>query len=147
MAEAKTKQTDASVESFLNKISDPQQRADSFALVEMMKEITGCEPKMWGSSIVGFDSYHYKYASGHEGDSPIAAFSPRKQSLTVYLMPGFEQHGELLKKLGKHKTAKSCLYIKRLDDIHRPSLKKLIRDSMQQTRRTTRERQKQAAAR
>src|SRR4030095_15346369 len=115
MAEAKTKQTDDNVESFLNKISDPQQRADSFALVEMMKEITGCEPKMWGSSIVGFDSYLYKYASGHEGDWPIAAFSPRKQSLTVYLMPGFEQYGGgLLKKLGKQKTAKSCLKHKRL---------------------------------
>jgi Domain of unknown function (DU1801) len=147
MAEAKTKQTDESVASFLNKIPDAQQRADSFALVKMMKEITGCEPKMWGSSIVGFDSYHYKYASGHEGDWPITGFSPRKQNLTVYIMPGFEQYGELLTKLGKHKTAKSCLYIKRLDDIYQPSLKKLIRDSVQQMRKIVRERKKKAVAR
>ena len=130
MAEAKTKQTNASVEKFLNQVPDEARREDCFKIAKMMEEITGCEPKMWGPSIVGFDSYHYKYASGREGDWPIAAFSPRKQDLTVYIMPGFEEHTELMQQLGKYRTGKSCLYIKRLSDVHLPTLKKLIRQSM-----------------
>jgi hypothetical protein len=130
MAEPKTKQTNASVEKFLNKIPDEARREDCFKIAKMMEEITGCEPKMWGPSIVGFDTYHYKYASGHEGDWPIAAFSPRKQDLTLYLMPGFQERAELMKQLGKHRTSKSCLYIKRLSDVHVPTLKKLIRESV-----------------
>lgn len=130
MAEQKTKQTNASVEKFLNQIPDETRREDCFKIAKMMEEITGCEPKMWGPSIVGFGSYHYKYASGHEGDWPIAAFSPRKQDLTVYLMPGFAEKGELMQQLGKHRTGKSCLYIKRLSDVHTPTLKKLIRGSV-----------------
>ena len=130
MAEAKTKPTNQSVEEFLNRISDPERRADCFAVAKMMEEITGEKPKMWGPSIVGFGSYHYKYASGREGDWPPAAFSPRKRDLTLYLMPGFEKRGELMEKLGKHSTGKSCLYIKRLSDIHLATLKKLIKISV-----------------
>lgn len=130
MAELKTKQTKASVKDFLNKISDEERRKDCFAVAKMMEEITGEKPKMWGPSIVGFGRYHYKYASGHEGDWPIAAFSPRKRDLTVYIMPGFQLHAELMKQLGKHSTGKSCLYIKRLSDIHLPTLKKLIKESV-----------------
>jgi hypothetical protein len=95
-----------------------------------MEEITGEKPKMWGPGIVGFGSYRYKYASGHEGDWPVAAFSPRKKDLTVYLTMGFEKHKELMEKLGNHSTGKSCLYIKRLSDIHQPTLKKLIKVSI-----------------
>ena len=124
MAEAKTKPTNASVEKFLNQIPDEVRREDCFKIAKMMEEITGCKPKMWGPSIVGFDTYHYKYASGHEGDWPIAAFSPRKQDLTIYVMPGFRKYRELMQQLGKHRTGKSCLYIKRLSDVHVPTLKK-----------------------
>lgn len=127
MAELKTKKTAASVEQFILAVDDETRRDDCFALVELMKSITNEEPAMWGSSIVGFGSYHYIYASGQEGDWPVTAFSPRKQSLTIYVMPGFEQYKDLIKKLGKCKTSKGCLYVKRLDDIHLPTLKKLIK--------------------
>ena len=130
MAEAKTKPTNESVKDFLNRIPEAERREDCFAVLKMMEEITGDKPKMWGPSIVGFGSYSYKYASGHEGDWPIAAFSPRKKDLTVYLMMGFEKHTEMMEKLGKHSTGKSCLYIKRLSDIHLPTLKKLIKTSV-----------------
>ena len=130
MAEAKTKPTKASVTKFLNDIPDATRREDCFAVAKLMEEITGSKPVMWGPSIVGFDTYRYKYASGHEGDWPVAAFSPRKQDLTVYLTIGFEKYTELLSKLGKHRKSKSCLYIKRLSDIHLPTLKKLIKASV-----------------
>jgi hypothetical protein len=130
MAEAKTKPTNHSVEEFLNKIPEPERRADCFAVAKMLEEITGEKPKMWGPSIVGFGSYHYKYASGREGDWPMTGFSPRKKDLTLYLMMGFEKHGELMEKLGKHSSSKSCLYIKRLSDVHVPTLKKLIKVSL-----------------
>ena len=130
MAELKTKPTNASVEKFFNQITDEVRREDCFKVAKMMEEITGEKPKMWGPSIVGFGSYHYKYASGREGDWPIAAFSPRKQDLTIYILPGLAEQAELLQQLGKHRTAKSCLYIKRLSDIHVPTLKKLIRWSV-----------------
>ena len=132
MAEQKTKPTNESVEDFLNRIPEAERREDCFAVAKMMEEITGEKPTMWGPSIVGFGSYSYKYASGHEGDWPIAAFSPRKKDLTVYLMMGFEKHTELMEKLGKHSHSKSCLYIKRLSDIHQPTLKKLIKASLKQ---------------
>jgi len=135
MAELKTKQTDASVKDFLNQIPDKERRDDCFAIAKMMEEATGAKPKMWGASIVGFGSYRYKYASGREGDWMMTGFSPRKNDLTVYLMMGFEKHRELLEQLGKHKTSKgSCLYIKRLDDVHLPTLKKLIKESVKQLR-------------
>ena len=133
MAEAKTKPTNQSVEDFINEIPEPEKRADSFEIAKIMEEVTGEKPKMWGPSIVGFGSYHYKYASGHEGDWPIAAFSPRKKDLTVYLMVGFQKNAELMEKLGKHSTGKSCLYIKRLSDVHVPTLKKLIKTSVKET--------------
>src|SRR5688572_22699031 len=133
MAELKTKPTQASVKEFLNQIPDKERRDDCFAVAKMMEEITGDKPKMWGPSIVGFGTYRYKYESGREGDWPIAAFSPRKKDLTVYIMVGFfEQHPELMKQLGKHSTGKSCLYIKRLSDIHIPTLKKMIKTSIKQ---------------
>ena len=130
MAELKTKPTEQSVTEFLNRIPDAQRREDCFAVAKIMQEITGSEPKMWGPSIVGFGSYRYKYDSGREGDWMMTGFSPRKQDLTLYLMMGFEKHGALLKDLGKHRTAKSCLYIKRLSDIDVPTLKKLIKASV-----------------
>ena len=130
MAELKTKKTNESVRAFLNKIPDEQKREDCFTVAKLMEEITGDKPKMWGDSIVGFGTYHYKGASGREGDWLITGFSPRKQNLTLYLMGGFDQHEDLLAKLGKHSTAKSCLYIKRLSDINLPTLKKLIRESV-----------------
>ena len=137
MAELKTKPTKASVEKFLNQVADETRREDCFRVAKMMEEITGEKPKMWGPSIVGFGSYHYKYASGQEGDWPIAAFSPRKQDLTLYIMPGFQESRELMQQLGKHRTGKSCLYIKRLSDIHVPTLKKLIRDSVKRMKQIT----------
>ena len=133
MAEPKTKPTKASVKEFLNQIPDKERREDCFAVVKIMEEITGDKPKMWGPSIVGFGSYHYKYASGREGDWPVAAFSPRKKDLTLYLMPGFDEDPEI-EKLGKHSVGKSCLYIKRLSDIHVPTLKKLIKKSLNYVR-------------
>ena len=134
MAEPKTKPTTASVKEFLNQISDKERRDDCFTVAKIMEEITGDKPKMWGPSIVGFGTFHYKYASGREGDWPVAAFSPRKKDLTLYLTPGFERHTEMMQKLGKHSTGKSCLYIKRLSDIHLPTLKKLIKTSTREAR-------------
>ena len=130
MAELKTKQTEQSVNKFLKTVEDETRRKDCLVVAKLMEEVTGLKAKMWGPSIVGFGSYHYKYASGQEGDWPIIAFSPRKQNLTLYIMPGFDRYDELMKKLGKHSTAKSCLYIKRLDDIHLPTLKKLVSESV-----------------
>lgn len=131
MAEPKTKKTNANVETFLNKIKNKQRKEDCFAVLKMMKEITGDSPKMWGSSIVGFGSYHYVYASGREGDWPMTGFSPRAQSLTLYIMPGFDKYEPLMKKIGKHKTGKSCLYISKLTDVDTAILKQLIKSSVQ----------------
>lgn len=117
MAELKTKQTDASVEAFLASITDEERRKDCRALVRRMKKATKSEPKMWGQSIVGFGTYHYVYASGREGDWMMMGFSPRKQNLTVYIMPGLDAFAPLLKKLGPHSRGGSCLYIKRLEDL------------------------------
>lgn len=130
MAEAKTKPTNESVKDFLNRIPEAERREDCIAVAKMMEEITGEKPKMWGPSIVGFGSYHYKYASGREGDWLVTGFSPRKKDLTLYIMMGFQRHAELMEKLGKYSVAKSCLYIKRLSDIHQPTLKKLIKASV-----------------
>jgi len=142
MAEAKTKPTNERVEDFLNKISDEERRADCFKVANIMEEITGDKPKMWGPSIVGFGTYHYKYASGREGDWPITGFSPRKKDLTLYIMMGFEKHSELMEGLGKHSTGKSCLYIKRLSDIDIPTLKKLIKVSVKDGKEYTKSRSK-----
>jgi len=125
MYEPKTKVNDANVKKFLEEVPDEKKRKDSFVLLEMMRKVSGKEPKMWGPSIVGFDSYHYKGAST-EGDWMIAGFSPRKQALTLYMMGHWEHHKDLLKKLGKHSLGKGCLYIKRLDDVDQTVLKELI---------------------
>ena len=130
MAELKTQKNDASVEDFLNSVSDAQKREDSFAVLELMREVTGEKPAMWGTNIVGFGSYHYKYASGREGDWPLAGFAPRERELTLYIMAGFERYEELLAKLGKHKTGVSCLYIKRLADVDPTVLKQLVSASV-----------------
>jgi hypothetical protein len=126
MAELKTKPTKVSVASFVSKIADEKKRADTKTLIALMKDVTKSEPVMWGSSIVGFGSYRYAYASGRKGDWPIIGLSPRKQNLTVYIMPGFEEFGSLLGKLGPHTTGKSCLYIERLSDVDVPTLKKIV---------------------
>ena len=130
MAELKTKVNEASVNKFLNSVADKQKREDSYVILELMKKITKCEPKMWGSSIVGFGSYHYKYESGREGDICLIGFSPRKQNLTLYIMSGFSKYANLMKKLGKYKTGKACLYINKLDDIDIKVLKELINESV-----------------
>lgn len=127
MAELKTKPTNQSVEKFIKDIPDATKREDSRTVSALMAEISGHKPKMWGPSIIGFGSYHYKYESGQEGDWPMLAFSPRKQNLTLYLLQGLDEEKELLKKLGKHSTGRSCLYIKQLSDVDMPTLKKLIR--------------------
>jgi hypothetical protein len=132
MDENKTQPTNESVKDFINRITDEERRADCFAVAKIMEEVTGQKPKMWGPSIVGFGTFHYKYASGREGDWLVTGFSPRKKDLTLYLMMGFEKHAELMKKLGKHSAAKSCLYIKRLSDVHVPTLKTLIKKSVKQ---------------
>ena len=131
MAELKTKKTEASVENFLNSLVSEQTRKDCFEIVKIMKQATKEEPKMWGASIVGFGSYHYKGASGREGDWFLTGLSPRKQNLTLYLTGGFEPYKDLLKKLGKHKTSVGCLYIKKLEDVDMKILKELISKSVQ----------------
>jgi hypothetical protein len=130
MAEQKTKPTAISVQSFLDQVPDESVRDDCQELINIMKKITGEKPKMWGPSIVGFGQYHYKYDSGHEGDACLTGFSPRKQNLTLYVMPGFAESTHLLEKLGKHKAAKGCLYIKRLADVDVEVLKKLIKNTV-----------------
>jgi hypothetical protein len=129
--EAKTQPTAQDPIAFLDRIEDPQRRADCHAVLEMMRKATGAPPVMWGAAIVGFGCYRYRYASGHSGEWPVIGFSPRKNDLTLYLMPGFETQGALMAKLGKHKTGKSCLYLKRLSDVDRPTLETLIANSVQ----------------
>jgi len=126
MSQNKTRPTATSVTSFLEGVEDEIQRQDSYTLLGIMKKITAEEPVMWGPSIIGFGSYHYKYDSGREGDMMLTGFSPRKQNLSVYIMAGFAKYEELLKELGKHKTGKSCLYIKRLSEINMDVLTELI---------------------
>ncbi len=130
MSSNKTVETDNSVENFINAVDNEQKRKDSWDLIALMKEITGSEPKMWGNSLVGFGQYHYKYASGREGDFFITGFSPRKAALTVYIMPGFDRYEALMTKLGPYKTGKSCLYLRNLNVIDRDVLEKIIRDSV-----------------
>lgn len=130
MAELKTKQNDESVAGFLGSIEDENKRAEAHQVLELMREVTGEEPSMWGGSIVGFGRYHYKYESGREGDWFLTGFSPRKQNFSLYIMSGFEQYDELMTRLGKHKTGKSCLYIRSLDDVDHSVLRELISRSV-----------------
>jgi len=122
----KTRKTDISPENFLNGITPAQKKADCFTLLMTMKNITGIEPKMWGPSIIGFGDYHYKYASGREGDYFRIGFSPRVQNLTIYIMPGYQDFDDELSRLGKHKMGKSCLYIKRLSDVDEDVLREIL---------------------
>ena len=126
MSENKTQINDASVDAFLKKVADEKKREDSFSLLKLFEEVTGEKAKMWGTSIVGFGSYHYKYESGREGDSALTGFSPRAQNLTLYVSLGSGESDDLLKKLGKHTTGKGCLYIKRLSDVDIDTVKKII---------------------
>ena len=135
MAENKTKPTRASVATFINGIEDRQKRRDVKKVAAMMRSATGSRARMWGANIVGFGEYHYKYASGREGDFLITGFSPRKQALTVYVIPGFKHFESLMSKLGKYKTGKSCLYIKRLSDVDENVLEQLIVRSVRYMRR------------
>jgi hypothetical protein len=130
MAENKTKQTEADVGAFLEAVKDPERREDSKAVCAMMERLSGYPPSMWGPSIVGFGSYHYRYESGREGDAPRVGFSPRAKELVLYLMGGFERHGALMEKLGKHRTGKGCLYIKDLAPIDRGVLEQLIAEAL-----------------
>lgn len=135
MAENKTRATIASVTEFINSIEDRQKRADARKVAAIMRRVTGKRAKMWGSSIVGYGTYHYKYESGREGDFMITGFSPRKQALTVYIVAGFRRFDTLMGKLGKYKTGKSCLYIKRLSDVDEKVLEKLIDRSVKYMRK------------
>ena len=131
MAEAKTRPTGAKVSDFLASVTDPERREDCGSVVELMRSVTGEEPQMWGSSIVGFGRYRYEYASGRSGEWPVSAFSPRKTDLTLYLVPDYTaRFPDLMDKLGKYKTGKSCLYIKRLSDVNVKVLRQLIRQSV-----------------
>ena len=130
MAELKTTKNDQDPLAFLQSVENEKRKADSLVVMQMMEEITGEKPIMWGPSIVGFGSYHYKYASGHEGDWMITGFSPRKQALTLYIMPGFDRYENLMSQLGKYKTGKSCLYINKLEDVDKNILHELIAHSV-----------------
>lgn len=135
MAENKTQPTKASVTSFIAAIEDDERRAEVRKVAAMMRKATGKKAQMWGPSIVGYGTYHYKYASGREGDFMITGFSPRKQALTVYILPGFENFETLMSKLGKYRTGKSCLYIKRLSDVDDKVLERLISESVKYMRK------------
>ena len=129
MSDVKTKKNEASVKGFLKSVENEKRREDSFVVLDLMKEETGETPTMWGTSIVGFGSYHYKGASGREGDWMKVGFSPRKRNMTLYLMDGFGSYDSLLQKLGKHSTGKSCLYINKLEDVDQAVLRKLVKQS------------------
>lgn len=126
----KTAATNVSVESFLDGVDHPVRRADGLVLNDLFKEVTGWEPRMWGPTIVGFGEYHYKYASGREGDSLATGFSPRKTSLSLYIMPGYQDYGALLDRLGKHKIGKACVYINKLADVDLGVVRELIRTGL-----------------
>ena len=134
MAENKTQKTGASVDEFLAAVSNAQRRADGLALLDMMKDVTGLEPEMWGPSIIGFGEYHYRYESGREGDMPLVGFSPRSKSLSLYVMPGFGEFDDLLSRLGKYRTGVSCLYVNKLADVDTDVLRELIARSYQYMR-------------
>jgi hypothetical protein len=135
--ENKTTRNKASVKDFLARVTPESKRRDSQTIARMMQEASGEKPAMWGPSIVGFGSYHYKYPTGREGDMPLIGFSPRKQSLTLYLSSRYPRYAELMARLGKHKTSKACLYIQSLEDVHLPTLKKLMSESVKAMRKRT----------
>ena len=130
MAKNKTTYTNSSVTEFVDKVENEVKRDDSFKLIEIFKSITGFEPKMWGPTIIGFGSYHYKYESGHEGDAPLTGFSPRKDSLVLYFASEHENYEVLLSQLGKHKRSRACVYVKKLNDIDLKILETMIVNSL-----------------
>ena len=130
-AKNKTQETDADVRAFLEAVEHPVRRADGLVLDALFRKITGWQPKMWGPTIVGYGSYHYKYESGREGDCNASGFSPRKAAQSIYIMPGYQDYGAILSRLGKHKTGKSCLYVNKLQDIELDVLEELIRAGVQ----------------
>ena len=132
MAEPKTQKTNASVAAFLNSIEDRQKRKDAKAVAKMMKEVTGERPAMWGDGVVGFGSCLYQYSRGGAREWPVTGFAPRKTNLTVYIMSGFEKSGPLLRKLGKHKIGRSCLYMRKLADVDVAVLRQLVADSVEE---------------
>lgn len=137
MAELKTKMTKASALEFIETVPDAKKRADAKKLLALFKKATKEKPVMWGTSIIGFGMYHYKSErSSQEGDWPLTGFSPRKQNLTVYIMPGFKAYGSLLKKLGPHKiSGGSCIYLKNLEGVHLPTLEKIITESVKEMKK------------
>lgn len=135
MAENKTQKTGASVEDFINSVENKRRREDGFNLLQVMKEVSGEDPEMWGPSIIGFGDYHYKYESGREGDFFLTGFSPRKQSLSLYIMAGFDEYDSLLGALGKHRKGASCLYINKLVDVDMEVLRELIEKSVEHARK------------
>ena len=137
MAELKTSRNEASVADYLAAVADPRRRADAQAVCALMVEVTGEQPTMWGGSIVGFGTFHYRYASGREGDWPAVGFSPRKQALTIYVSEGFEAYDDLLARLGPHSTGKSCLYVKRLADVDEDVLRSLVEGGYRSRNGTT----------
>jgi len=134
MYELKTKLNDQPVEAFLNAVEDQKKKQDCYVILDLMAEITGQPPRMWGDSLVGFGKYSYHYASGHQGEWFLTGFSPRKQNLTLYIMSGFDEYDGLMAKLGKYKTGKSCLYIKKLEDVDQGVLRELIDRSVKHMR-------------
>lgn len=127
MAESKTQETDVSVADFISGVEHPTRAADAKTLLALFEKITGYPPKMWGPTIIGFGQYHYTYDGGREGNSPATGFSPRKANLSIYVMPGYQDYGEILGRLGKHKLAKACVYVNKLSDIDLDVLEELIR--------------------
>lgn len=136
MAQLKTRPNDKNVVEFLNAVENETKRKDSFTILDLMQQVTGSDPIMWGDSIIGFGTYHYKYASGREADWFLTGFSPRVQNLTLYIMSGFDEYDDLLGKLGKHSTGKSCLYVKRLENIDLEVLKEMVEKSVAHMRVT-----------
>lgn len=134
MAEPKTKATGASVQEFLDSVDDPKRREDCRVVIELMEQVTGESPEMWGASMVGFGRYRYRYESGREGEWFLVGVSPRKQSLTLYVMPGFDEYDGLLAQLGKHKTGESCLYVNKLEDVDFDVLRRLVELSVEEMR-------------
>lgn len=130
MYEQKTKETDESVIEFIESVENPKKRQDAYRLLEIFEETSGYPAKMWGPSIIGFGSYHYVYASGHEGDAPLVGFSPRKAKITLYFATGDDERIQLLEKLGKHTSGKGCVYINKTDDVDISVLKQLITQSI-----------------
>ncbi|MDZ7772585.1 MAG: DUF1801 domain-containing protein [Balneolaceae bacterium] len=135
MSDNKTSANEGDVDAYLNGLEDDQQRLDSFVLLELMKEVTGKEPKMWGGTIVGFGQYHYKYESGREGDWFLTGFAPRKGKLSIYIMAGFDDYHKLLEELGPHKTGQSCLYLKTLENADMEVLRRLVKRSVEYMRK------------